>query len=46
MRSPRVSPWGPNVRAGGAARGVPGVTVDPVSCGVTDWVPPRGGGRG
>ena len=35
MRSPRVGPWGPNVPAGGAvAREVPGVAVEPVSCGV------------
>ena len=35
MRSPRVGPWRPNVRGGGAvARGVPGVAVEPVSCGV------------
>ena len=46
MRSPRVGPWGPNVRVSGAvARGAPGVVVEPVSCGVMDSVPPRGGSR-
>ena len=35
MRSPRVGPWGPNVRVGGAvARASAGVTVKPVLCGV------------
>ena len=39
MRSPRVGPWGPNVRvSGAAARASPGVAVEPVSCGVMDWV--------
>ena len=47
MRSPRVGPWGPNVRAGGAvARASPGVVVEPVSNGVMGWIPPRGGRRG
>ena len=46
MRSPRVGPWGPNVRVSGAvARGAPGVVVELVSCGVMDSVPPRGGSR-
>ena len=34
MRSPRVGPWGPNVRGDVAARGAPGVAVEPVLCGV------------
>ena len=46
MRSPRVGPWGPNVRGDVAARGAPGVAVEPVSCGVMDAGPPCGGGRG
>ena len=46
MRAPRVGPWGPKVRGGGAALGAPGVAVEPVSCGVMDSVPPCGGGRG
>ena len=46
MRAPRVGPWGPKVHGGSAARGAPGVAVEPVSCGVMDSVPPRGGGRG
>ena len=33
MRSPRVGPWGANVRVGGAvARGARGVVVEAVSC--------------
>ena len=41
MRSPRVGPWGPNVRGGGAvARESPGVVVETVSCGVMDAGPP------
>ena len=43
---PRVGPWGLKVRGGSAAREAPGVAVEPVSCGVMDSVPPRGGGRG
>ena len=46
MRVPRVGPWGPKVRGGGAARGAPWVAVETVSCGGMDSVPPRGGGRG
>ena len=46
MRAPRVGPWGPKVRGGGAALGAPGVAVEPVSCGVMDSVPPSVGGRG
>ena len=47
MRTPRVGPWRPNVRAGGAiARGgAPGVVVEPVLCGVMGWAL-LGGGRG
>ena len=43
---PRVGPWGPNVRGGGAARRASGVAVEPVSCGVMDSVPPCGGSAG
>ena len=38
-RLPLIDDGGPNVRARGAvARGVPGVAVEPVSCGVMGWV--------
>ena len=41
MRSPRVGPWGPNVRGGGAvASESPGVVVEPGLCGIMGWVPP------
>ena len=41
MRSPRVGPWRPNVRGGGAvARESPGVVVETISCGVMDAGPP------
>ena len=41
MRAPRVGPWRPNVRVGGAvASESPGVVVEPVLCGVMGWVPP------
>ena len=40
MRAPRVGPWGPKVRGGGAARGAPWVAVEPVSCGGMGCVPP------
>ena len=44
MRAPRVGPWRPNVRVGGAvASESPGVVVEPVLCGVMGWVPPCGG---
>ena len=41
MRAPRVGPWRPNVRVGGAvASESPGVVVEPGLCGVMGWVPP------
>ena len=40
MRAPRVGPWGPKVRGGGAARGAPWVAVETVSGGGMGCVPP------
>ena len=49
MRAPRVGPWGPKVRGGGAARGAPGVGgragfVRGHGLGSSLWWRPRAGG--
>ena len=43
---PQSRPLGAESARWRCRAGAPGVAVEPVSCGVMDSVPPRGGGRG